>query len=259
MGRERKNKMIQSINRAMLIIQTLSQETKEKWLASELAEDTGLPISTVYRLTQSLMQHGLVTQNESTKQYVLGYKWMELGLKMFGKIDVRDVTRAILEKLALEVEETVYLNLPSGNHSIIRERIDSPRNVKILDSIGERIPLHIGGANKTILANMASNEVEVLLDQFVSDEEEREKFERELSDVKRKGYAVSYGEKTKGTIAIGAPVFDFDNRVFGAISIEVLAYDITEERMSFFIEKVYEAAQHITADLRGGKLEKTRP
>lgn len=249
--REGDQYMIQSINRAMLIIQTLSQEEKEKWLAAELAEETGLPISTVYRLTQSLMQHGLVTHIEGTKQYKLGYKWMELGLKMFGKLDVRDVTRPILERLALEAEETVYLNIPSDTNSIIIERIDSPRNVKILDSIGERIPLHIGGANKTILANMPRNKMEGLLEQLVPDKEEREVFEKELAEVKQKGYAISFGEKTKGTIAVGAPVFDFDNRVFGAISIEVLAYDITEDRMSFFIEKVYEAAQQISSGLGG--------
>ncbi|CAM3173613.1 IclR family transcriptional regulator [Filibacter tadaridae] len=246
--------MIQSINRAMQIIETLSQNEKEQWLASELAEETGLPISTVYRITQSLIQHGLVTQIEATKHYELGYKWMELGLKMFEKLDVRDVTRPVLERLALEVEETVYLNLPRGFHSIIIERIDSPRNVKILDSIGERIPLHIGGANKSILANMPHKEVEEILERLVPVKLEREEFKKELASVKQKGYGISYGEKTKGTIAIGSPVFDFDGRVVGAISIEVLAYDITDERMRFFIEKVYEAAQQISSELSGAQL-----
>lgn len=243
--------MIQSIDRAMLIIQTLSQGKKEKWLATELSEVTELPISTVYRLTQSLMQHNLVTQNEDTKHYELGYKWMELGLKIFEKLDVREVSRPILEKLALDVQETVYLNLPNDEDSIIIERIDSPRKIKIIDSIGERIPLHIGGANKTILANMPQNQVEALLVRLVPIELDRIEFKKELGEVKQKGYSVSYGEKTKGTIGVGAPIFDFDNRVIGAISIEVLAYDITDDRMTHFIEKVYESAKEISAILSG--------
>lgn len=230
--------MIQSINRAMQIIHLLSDPKKEKWSITEIAEQTELPISTVYRLIQSLMQHHLVMQIPDTKQYKLGYIWMEIGLKMFESLDIRVVARPIMEQLAADVEETVYLNLPNGNESIIIDRIDSPRNVKIIDVIGERIPMHIGGANKTILANMPSRQMNEILEQLLSNEQARNIFVKNLLKIKRQGYAVSYGEKTKGTIGVGAPIFGFDDNVLGAISIEVLAYDLTEERMTFFIEKV---------------------
>lgn len=241
--------MIQSINRAMQIIHLLSDTKKEKWLITEIAEQTELPISTVYRLIQSLMQHNLVMQIPDTKQYKLGYIWMEIGLKMFESLDIRVVARPIMEQLAADVEETVYLNLPNGNESIIIDRIDSPRNVKIIDIIGERIPMHIGGANKTILANMPSHKVNQILEQLLPDEQARDVFTKDLINIKRQGYAVSYGEKTKGTIAVGAPIFGFDDSVLGAISIEVLAYDLTEERMTFFIEEVHDAAHMISMRL----------
>ncbi len=247
--------MIQSINRAMQIIETLSGGAQEGWLAAELADETGLPISTVYRITASLIQHGLVTQDEVTKQYALGYKWMELGLKMFEKLDVRDVTRPVLEKLALEVEETVYLNIPRGDHSIIIERIDSPRNVKILDSVGERIPLHIGGANKTIVANLPKQEAAEILVRLLPDSGERERLTSELAEVKKQGYGVSYGEKTPGTIAVGAPVFDFDGKIVGAISAETLAYDFKEEQLGILVAKVCAAARQVSAELSGTQFE----
>ncbi|GKV69946.1 IclR family transcriptional regulator [Sporosarcina sp. NCCP-2716] len=243
--------MIQSIDRAMQIIETLSRDGREGWLAAELAEETGLPISTVYRITASLIQHGLLAQDEVTKQFTLGYRWMELGLKMFEKLDVRDVTRPVLEILALDVEETVYLNIPRGDHSIIIERIDSPRNVKILDSVGERIPLHIGGANKTIVANLPAQQASEILERLLPDDGERSRLKDELTAVKRQGYGVSYGEKTPGTIAVGAPVFDFDGRVVGAISAETLAYDFKEEQLSVLIEKVCTAARQVSAELSG--------
>lgn len=156
-----------------------------------------------------------------------------------------------MEKLALDVEETVYLNLPNDTNSITIDRIESPRNVKIIDRIGEIIPLHIGGANKTILANLPPSEIERILGQLIPTEHKREAFKNELHDVKRKGYAVSYGERTKGTIAVGAPIFNFDDRVLGAISIEVLSYDITDDRLAFFIEKAYEVTHQISSRLRG--------
>ncbi|WJY27746.1 MULTISPECIES: IclR family transcriptional regulator [Sporosarcina] len=245
--------MIQSIDRAMKLIEALSADGKDLWLAAELAEETELPISTVYRITQSLLQHGLIIQDETTKQFSLGYRWMELGLKMFEKLDVRDITRPVLEQLAAGVEETVYLNIPRGDYSMIIERIDSPKSVKIQDSVGARIPLHIGGANKAILANLPSTEVQKILKRLVSDEQKRAELLEVLAVVKQQGYGISYGEKTKGTIAVGAPVFDFEGRPVGAISAEVLAYDFKEERLDSLIEQVCAAARQVTAELSGAQ------
>lgn len=239
--------MIQSIDRAMLIIEVMSDSQKDKWLAAELAEETGLPISTVYRLLQSLELHNLVSQIAHTKQYELGYKWVELGLKKYEKLDIRQVARPVLGKLAKEVEETVYLNTPNDDVSIIIERIDSPRNVRIIDSIGERIPMNIGAANKTMLAYAPPHNTDALLQRLIPVEGEREQFKQQLRSIKRKGFAISRGEKTEGTLAVGAPIFDFEGTVLGAISIEALAMQTTEEQLDYFIEKVTEAAEEISS------------
>ncbi|GKV57671.1 IclR family transcriptional regulator [Sporosarcina sp. NCCP-2222] len=238
--------MIQSIDRAMLIIGAMSESDKDKWLVAELAEKTGLPISTVYRLLQSLEMHDLVAQIEHTKQYELGYKWVELGLKKYEKLDIRHVARPILEKLARDVEETVYLNAPNDEVSIIVDRIDSPRNVRIIDSIGERIPMHIGAANKTMLAYAPPQTTEALLKRLIPEEDGRTEFQQQLRSIKRKGFAISRGEKTEGTLAVGAPVFDFEGRVLGAISIEALEMQTTDDQLDRFIEKVTEASEEIS-------------
>lgn len=155
--------MIQSIERAMNIINTLAQDNKkESWTIAEIAEQTDLPISTIYRLLDTLVVFDLVEQISDKKQYKLGYKWLELGMKLFDKLDLREIARPTLEKLALEVEETIYFNIPKENDSIIIDRIDSPRNVRVVDPIGDRIPLYIGGPNRTILANMHPQKVKKL-------------------------------------------------------------------------------------------------
>lgn len=239
--------MIQSIDRAMLIIEAMSDSKKGKWLVAELAEKTGLPISTVYRLLQSLEAHDLVTQHQHTKHYELGYKWVEIGLKKYEKLDVRQVAKPILEALAREVEETVYLNAPKDEASIIIDRIDSPRNVRIIDSIGERIPMHIGAANKSMLAYTPLRETEALLQQLIQDDEERTALLQQLRGIKRKGFAISRGEKTKGTLAVGAPIIDFEGKVLAAISIEALETQTTEDQLNLFIDKVTAAADQISS------------
>ncbi|AXH98224.1 IclR family transcriptional regulator [Sporosarcina sp. PTS2304] len=240
--------MIQSIDRAMAIINVLSNPKKTKWLPAELAECASLPISTVYRLLQSLESHALVSLNAETKQYELGYKWVEIGLQKYEKLDVRTVARPSLEKLAADVRETVYLNVPNKTVSIIIDRIDSPRSIRIIDGIGERIPMHLGAANKVMLANLSPKESATILEQLV-EVEEQEELKKQLRLIKRKGFSISRGEKTAGTVAVAAPIFDFEGRVLAAVSVEAIESQVTDEQEDLFIEKVVEVAEKISNEM----------
>lgn len=51
--------MVQSIDRAISIIKLLnSTNEKEYWAISDIADRTHLPVSTVHRLLNSLIEHG---------------------------------------------------------------------------------------------------------------------------------------------------------------------------------------------------------
>ena len=169
--------MVQSIDRAISIIKLLnSTNEKEYWAISDIADGTHLPVSTVHRLLNSLMEHGLVTQITETKQYKIGPMWMEIGLRQLEKVDYRSVAREVMKRLASEVEESVYLNIPNGTHSIIIERIDSPLKIRVIDNLGEQIPLSIGAANKTMLANMKTNEMEHIVEYLLPSLPNKSKF-----------------------------------------------------------------------------------
>ncbi|EMA6343625.1 IclR family transcriptional regulator [Bacillus cytotoxicus] len=244
---------VQSIDRAISIIKLLySENDKEHWAISDIADRTHLPVSTVHRILNSLMEHGLVTQIPETKHYTIGPMWMEVGLRQLEKVDYRSVAREVMKRLAYEVEESVYLNIPNGTHSIIIERIDSPLKIRVIDNLGEQIPLSIGAANKTILANMKTNEVEHIVDQLLSSiPEQKQRLFDQLTVIRREGYAVSYGEKTEGTASIAAPIIGFNHKVVGAISIGLISERINEERLAFLVDQVINAANEISIKIGG--------
>jgi DNA-binding IclR family transcriptional regulator len=244
------NTLVQSIDRAMSIIHVLvSDDSKPHWSISEIAEQTSLPLSTVHRLISSLMKYGLIAQIPETKQYKVGYTWMEVGLRLLENIDTRAIAR--MERLASDVKETVYLSIPHGTYAIIIERVDSPMTVRIIDNLGERIPLHIGAANKTMLANMDPKEAKKIVEGLIPEPDKRRALLESLPEIKRNGYAVSYGEKTEGTASIAAPIMGFNHKVAGALSIGVLSYRITDDRLSTLIEKAKESAREISQKIGG--------
>ncbi|MED0672250.1 IclR family transcriptional regulator [Aneurinibacillus aneurinilyticus] len=239
--------MVQSIDRAMMIIDILmSDDAKNGWQISELAEKTSLPLSTLHRLLSSLVQHGLVAQIPETKHYKAGYRWMEIGLRLLDNVDFRFVARSAMERLASEVEESIYLNITNGTEGIVIEKVDSPLKIRIAEDLGTRIPLHIGAPNKTILANMPEHEKKRIIGLLQLSSQEKQKLMNQLSEIRRSGYAISVGEKTEDTAAVAAPIIGYDNKVIAALSIGGPAFRFTSECIPGLIEKVKTAAAEIS-------------
>ncbi|MES9684039.1 IclR family transcriptional regulator [Gottfriedia acidiceleris] len=239
--------MVQSIDRAMLIIDILnSDESKSNWQITELAEKTSLSLGTLHRLLNALIQHGLVVQIPETKHYKLGYKWMELGLRQLDKMDFRLVARPVMERLAHDLEESIYLNIESGIDGIVIDKIDSPLKIRIAENLGIRIPLHIGAPNKTILAYMKEYEIQQVLDQLNLSPNSISSLKQQLVEIRQNGYAISQSEKTEDTAAIAAPITGYNNKVLAALSVNVPGFRFTQERIPFLIDEVMKAAEEIS-------------
>nr|WP_255438508.1 IclR family transcriptional regulator [Brevibacillus sp. AG162] len=243
--------VIQSFDRAMAIATALSSDEHRKWWTiNDLAKECQLPVSTIYRLLYTLMKHGLVEQDAATKQYTLGIKWMEFGLRVLDRIDYRKVIKPMIEELAREVNESVYFSQPSGLESIVVDRVDSQHNIRIYDQLGLRIPMHIGAANKVVLAHMPVEEARQTVVQLVG-EEQAPAFMEKLQEIRAAGHAVSFAERTENTASVAAPVIDYNQKVIGALSIGIVTYDLKEERLQYLIERVKDVA-HKTSQRLGG-------
>ncbi|EJL40519.1 IclR family transcriptional regulator [Brevibacillus agri] len=242
--------MVQSIERTMKIIRVLISDEKPAWPISELADATGLPISTLHRFLDSMIQFGLVEQEPATKHYKPGYTWMEIGFILHEKLNLRAVARPFMEELANEVEESIFLNVPAGTDSMPIEKVESPLKIRIDENLGERIPLTIGAPSKMILAHAKAAEIAKVVSAQLP-EQRQQAFVEQLAAAKQSGYAISYGEKTEGTMAVAAPVFGYGNQLVAALSINAPIFRVPEERLPQLIEKVKEKATAISARIGG--------
>ncbi|WP_313892684.1 IclR family transcriptional regulator [Psychrobacillus sp.] len=241
---------MQSINRAMTIAKVLAAHTNEKGLAiSDLAKQCELPLSTMHRLLQAMIKQGMVEQDEEVKTYRLGLIWLEYGLQVYDTMDYVSKIRPELEKLMREVEESVYLSKPVGLEALVVERIDSENNpIRIVDQLGLRIPMHIGAANKAMLAAMPSAKADIILSQLITPENKGEMTET-LRQIQKQGYATSHSEQTEGTSSVAVAVLDGFGEVIGSVSIGFVSFNLTESRMEFLIEKVKATGRKISEKL----------
>ncbi|WP_372663524.1 IclR family transcriptional regulator [Cohnella sp.] len=244
--------MVQTLERAMQIVKLLvSDDSRKSWPISDISGRVGLPLSTTHRLIVTMIDLELVEQVSDTKQYRIGNKWMEIGLRQLEKTELRVVARPVMEVLANEVKESVYLNIPIGIDGILIERIDSPLNVRVTDKLGARGPLNLGAPNKAILAYMEPAKAEAILIKLLENKQQRAAMQTELEEIRRRGYGISYGELTKGTASVAAPLIGFGGKVLGSLGIEIVGERIEPGRLAYLIEHAVKRASEISSRLGG--------
>ncbi|WP_285399087.1 IclR family transcriptional regulator [Lysinibacillus sp. fls2-241-R2A-57] len=241
---------MQLLERAMTIAKVLASEASENSLSiSELSAKCNLPLSTLHRILKAMIKEGMIEQDDQTKQYRLGTIWMEIGLQVYDTMDYISKIRPELERLAREVEESVYLSKPAGLDTIIIERIDSAANpIRIYDQLGIRIPMHIGAANKAILAAMPISQAMEIIEQLIPQEEIAE-LEAQLNQIRLQGFAISHGEKTAGTSSIAVSILNGFNEIVGAVSIGFVSFNVSEEHINTLTAHLVETGKRVSMKL----------
>ncbi|MGN4126249.1 IclR family transcriptional regulator [Lysinibacillus sphaericus] len=241
---------MQLLERAMNIAKVLASETTENSLSiSELATKVDLPLSTLHRILKAMIQQGMIEQDEQTKHYRLGTIWMEFGLQVYDTMDYISKIRPELERLAREVEQSVYLSKPAGTDTIIIERIDSAANaIRIYDQLGIRIPMHIGAANKAILASMPTSQASEIISQLVPIEDIAD-FNTQLEKIRKQGFSISHGERTAGTSSVAVAVLNGFGEIVGAVSIGFVSFNVTDEHIQFLTERLLETGKRVSMKL----------
>ncbi|AOH55416.1 IclR family transcriptional regulator [Peribacillus muralis] len=241
---------MQSIDRAMNVINVLVSNSSVNWLSiTDLSQECDLPVSSMHRLLKAMSKHGLIQQDEQSKHYGLGNIWLEYGLRMYDKMDYISQIRPELERLMNKVEESVYLSQPMEMESLIIERIDSEKSqIRVYDQLGSRIPMHIGAANKAMLAYMPYSQANAIIESLLP-LQERAAFWDILKETKRLGYGISHNERTEGTSSVAVPILNHFGEVHGGVSIGFVSFNLKRDRLDFLIQNVMETGKRISSIL----------
>jgi DNA-binding IclR family transcriptional regulator len=191
---------------------------------TEIAQRLGFSKTVVYRVLASFRAKGFVDFDESTRRYSMGPMVLTLGLAYLERIDVRTLAREAMRRLSEETNETATLSIQSGWTRVYIDQVTPPRDIKMVVPLGRPFPLHAGGSSKALLAFLTREEQDTYLEMplaaltplTVTDPDELRK---QLATIRKRGYAVTMGERQAGAAAVAAPLFGLDGRPVAAMSI----------------------------------------
>lgn len=226
-GRPRKNSppQIKILDKTFQIIELFSTE-QPCWTLTSVTDETGLPKTTVHRILNVLQDKKILSQDADSEQYRLGPLALQIGRRATAQIDIRQITRPVLNDLSSRTGETAILMMlsPLRDSVICTLQFNNNPGLRLMMEDGQHVPLHAGGSAKAVLAFMHDDEVEVALantmekltHRTITD---RTLIEGELERIRKHGYATSVEEISEGAAGIAMPIFDSSHEVIGSVGI----------------------------------------
>lgn len=218
----------------------------------EIADETGLPLPTIYRMVQALCAHGLLEKKGAC--YKLGLTLLHLGTRVAEGIELRRQALPHLEWLNERTGENAELHVRQGEARVPIELVRSSHNLRPFVEIGAPLPLHLGASGKVLLAWLLEAERESLAVASAARFDEGSMLDAEvlhtqLGRIRARGWAASDGERSPGVAALAAPAFDAGGRMAGAILVSTPSVRLSAKRCREVAPLVREAANRVSADL----------
>lgn len=221
---------------------------------SQLSRKLGLSKATTHRLVGALVRRQLLSQDPRTALYSLGVAALRLGNAFLKSLDVREAALPVMQDLAQRTGETVNLNIVRDGCRVCIEKVDSVQAVRHFVELGRPEPLYAGASGKVLLAFMDPAEVETVIRRGLRRLTPRtvtdpDRLRAELAEIRRRGYAVSAGERVDGASAVSAPVRNAQGQVVAGLTVSGPTYRFTHARVRAFITLVLQGAAAVSEAL----------
>jgi IclR family acetate operon transcriptional repressor len=241
---------IASVDNALRLLLLLAEADGVR--LSDAARSLGVANSTAHRLLAMLQHRGFVEQDAGTKRYCAGPALVEVGLRAAGRIQIRDLARPEMARLAAELRETVHLGVLEGTEVRYLEAVESSRALRVAVRTGLTRPAHCTSTGKALLAELAPDELRArypasrlpaLTPRSVTS---RGALEKELASVRELGYASNEGENEVDLTSIAVVVRGRAGAPVGAISVAAPSERLGRDRFDEVADVIRAAAARIT-------------
>jgi len=231
--REKSNYTIQSVSHALDVLEQFNANADEIGV-TELSKRLKLHKNNVFRLLATLEARGYIEQNKLTENYRLGLKCLQLGQTFSRQTGLLRQSRAILEDLAKETRESVFVAIRKGAAIVPLDFVEPQRPVRVFSFLGTALPAHCTAAGKVYLVYESEQglsqhlpeRLEGYTDNTILD---RKLLLEQLRDVSTTGYALEQGEFTDDVSSVAVPIRDYTRILVGTLALAAPTHRLSAE------------------------------
>lgn len=246
---------VKSASDTVAVLEYLSGRGDRPARIREITEATGIPRSSAYALLKTLVDLGWIERDSSGLLYGIGLRALIAGISYLDSDPYVQLATPWLVRLCEELGETVHLARLDGTDVVYLATRESNQYLRVINRVGRRMPAVSTSLGKALLAGLPHDELAGRLPDPLPHLTphsivDREALLAQLTEVRRRGYAVDDQENTVGLHCIGValpyapPTGDGP---YDAISCSVPLGRLTPEREQLIIERLSSAAAEIGA------------
>jgi len=247
---------VQSVDRALLIIETLSEDD-EGYRLTDLAVRTGLSPSTVHRLLATLEKRRFVQFDRDESMWHIGAQSFAVGSTFLRRRNF--VTQALpyLRRLRDQTRETANLAVVDDGAMVVLTRVESREIMRSVTKVGGRVPMVASGLGKALLSTYSEEDVFAIIQREGMPRLTSKSIVRagelckSLHDIRQQGYSVDDEEALIGLRCVSAVVYDDCSEPLAAISVSGKASRVPNDRLPVLGKLVQEVAAELTKALGG--------
>jgi DNA-binding IclR family transcriptional regulator len=134
------------------------------------------------------------------------------------------------------------------------DKTESTSSITLKTRIGTRKEMYCTGVGKIYLAYMSDEKKETILAKVLEKKTENtitdsDLLNKELEDIRKKGFAFDNEEFEIGICCVAVPVFDKNKNVISAVSLTGPVFRIKKLDLSIVADSLKEAADNISKNL----------
>lgn len=231
---------VTALHRGLEILRAFRPSDKAGLGNSELAERTGLPNSTVSRLTFTLLKSGYLVYDDGTGRYRMGVPVLSLGYACLAGMQVRETAQVYMQKLADDCGDGVLVAL-GGRDDMAITYIAAARSEGVISlqlNVGSRISLARSAMGRAYIAGTSEAEradiIERIRDRYPAERvnEVLEGIHDAQEQIAAKGFYANIGGWQKDVHAVAVPYASQQpNTPMLAFNLGGYAFSLTKERM----------------------------
>lgn len=246
-------RIVPALDRGLRILNLLAQRNT-RMRVSEIAETLNIPRSATYELIFTLVTHRVIQQYDNG-DVGLGYQTLVLGSAYGRGLDFGQVAQAAAHSVMQSCNETVQIGVLDGRHVLYVAKSDSNRTVRLVSTIGARLPAHCTALGKILLAFLSDDELErrlsgvkleALTERSIT---EIDVLHAQLTRVRDEGVASEECESNTDVACVAAPVWNAQSENVAAMSISVPVARMGRERLHELRNEVMAGAESLSRQL----------
>jgi len=203
-------KFVEALARGLEVLSCFNPS--DRYLGNQdFSKRTGLPKSTVTRLTYTLAELGYLDYSRENNKYSLGNAVIGLGYAKLAQMDIRRISRPLMQALAEHTQASVNLGIPDHLKMIYVDTYRNTSTFTVQLDVGSQIPIATTSMGKAYLCALPEEERAELLEQIRASDEQnwpatKEGIEKALADYREFGYCMSLGNWRTEVHAVAVPL-----------------------------------------------------